>query len=57
VFIGQEMTLRAWVTRSQPPLHLLEAELRQEGCIKAIASAKFVQRNEKNNCRHDAGGE
>ena len=57
VLIGQEMTLRAWITRSQPPLHLLEAELKQEGCIKAIASAKFMERNEKNNCRHDAGRE
>jgi acyl-coenzyme A thioesterase PaaI-like protein len=57
VLIGQEMTLRAWITRSQPPLHLLEAELKQEDCIKAIASAKFMERNEKNNCRHDAGRE
>jgi len=57
VFIGQEMTIRAWITRSQPPLHLLEAELKQEGCIKAIASAKFMERNERNNCPHDAGRE
>ena len=57
VFIGQQMTIRARVTRSQPPLHLLEAELKQEGCIKATASAKFIERNERNNCRHDAGRE
>jgi uncharacterized protein (TIGR00369 family) len=57
VFTGQEMIIRAWITRSLSPLHLLEAELKQEGCIKAIASAKFMERNEKNNCRHDAGRE
>src|ERR1035437_7630859 len=55
VLIGQEMTLRAWITRSQPPLHLLEAELKQEDCIKAIASAKFMERNERANCRHHPG--
>jgi uncharacterized protein (TIGR00369 family) len=57
VFIGQEMTIRAWITRSQPPLHLLEAELKQGRCIKAIASAKFMERNERNNCRHHTGRE
>lgn len=57
VFTGQEMLIRAWITRSQPPLHLLEADLKQEGCIKATASAKFMERNERDNCRHDAGGE
>ena len=57
VVIGQEMLIRAWITRSQPPLHLLEAELKQGGCIKAIASAKFMERNERDNCRHDAGRE
>lgn len=57
IFIGQEVLIRAWITRSQPPLHLLEAELKQEGCIKAIASAKFMEPNGKDNCRHDAGRE
>jgi len=57
VLVGQEMIIRAWITDSQPPLHLLEAELKQEGCIKAIASAKFMERNERDNCRHDAGRE
>jgi len=55
VFIGQEMLIRAWITRSQPPLHLLEAELQQGGCVKAIASAKFMERNERDNCRHHTG--
>ena len=57
VVIGQEMLLRAWITRSQAPLHLLEAELKQEGCIKATASAKFVERNERDNHSHHAGRE
>jgi acyl-coenzyme A thioesterase PaaI-like protein len=57
VIIGQGMLLRAWITWSQPPLHLLEAELKQEGCIKAIASAKFVERNERDNCSHHTGRE
>jgi acyl-coenzyme A thioesterase PaaI-like protein len=57
VLIGQEISVRAWITESEPPLHHLEAELKQEGCIKAIASAKFMERDESNTCRHDAGRE
>ena len=57
VIIGEEMLLRAWITRSQPPLHLLEAELKQEGCVKATASAKFVERNGTHNCSHNPGRE
>jgi uncharacterized protein (TIGR00369 family) len=57
VFIGQEMTIRAWITRSQPPLHLVEAELKQEGCAKAIASAKFFEINEERDRRHHPGRE
>ena len=43
VLIGHEMIIRAWIKSSQAPLHLLEAELKQEGCAKAIASAKFME--------------
>ena len=50
--IGQEMIIRAWIARSQPPLHLLEAELRQEGCVKVIASAKFLEPNARADCNH-----
>ena len=57
VVIGQEMLISAWIMRSLSHLHLLEAELKQEGCIKATASAKFVERNERDNCRHHSGGE
>ena len=55
IFIGQEVLIRAWITRSQAPLHLLEAELKQEGCVKAIASAKFFERNERTNHSHHPG--
>lgn len=57
VFTGQEMIIRAWIKRSLPPLHLLEAELKQEGCIKAIASAKFMERNERADHSHHPGRE
>jgi acyl-coenzyme A thioesterase PaaI-like protein len=46
VIIGPEMQVRAWIRRSLGRLHLLEAELKQEGCIRATASAKFVERAE-----------
>ncbi len=52
VLIGPEMTIRAWITESKPPLHLLEAELAQEGCIKAVASAKFFESNERADHSH-----
>lgn len=46
VVVGEEMFIRAWVTGSQPPLHQLQAELKQEGCVKAFATAKFIERHE-----------
>jgi acyl-coenzyme A thioesterase PaaI-like protein len=55
VVIGEEMLIRAWITRSHSPLHVLEAELKQHGCLRATASAKFVERNERNGHRHHAG--
>jgi uncharacterized protein (TIGR00369 family) len=57
VLTGHEMFIRAWITRSQAPLHLLEAELKQEGCVKAIASAKFFERNETDDRSHHTGRE
>ena len=44
VMIGEEMHIRAWITRSAPPLHLLAAELRQGNRLKAAATAKFMER-------------
>ncbi|MGB7769436.1 MAG: PaaI family thioesterase [Verrucomicrobiia bacterium] len=44
VVIGEEMRIRAWIERSLPPLHSLVAELKQGDCVKAAATAKFVER-------------
>lgn len=57
VLIGHDITIRAWITRSQPPLHLLEAELKQEAYAKAIALAKFIDRNERTDHHHHPGRE
>jgi acyl-coenzyme A thioesterase PaaI-like protein len=57
VVIGTEMRIRGWITQPHPPLYLLEAELEQEGCIRATASAKFVECNGRHNCSHDADRE
>jgi uncharacterized protein (TIGR00369 family) len=45
--IGKEMRLRAWITRSAPPLHLLAAELKQGNHVGAAATAKFMERHER----------
>ena len=55
VAIGCEMIVRAWMEKPYPPLYFMQAELKQEGCVKAVASAKFMERNERNNSPHDAG--
>lgn len=44
VQIGEEMSVRAWIKRSLPPLHVLIAELKQGGRVKAVATAKFMER-------------
>lgn len=46
VAIGPEISLRAWIEQRHPPLYIMGAELLQEGCVKATASAKFMERNE-----------
>ena len=57
VIVGPEMQVRAWIARSFGRLHLLEAELKQEGCIRATACAKFVECNERADHRHRLGRE
>jgi hypothetical protein len=37
--------VRAWVDRSHGRLHVLGADLRQDGLVKAVASAKFMDVN------------
>lgn len=44
VQIGEEMSVRAWIKYSAAPLHLLAAELKQGGRVKAAATAKFMER-------------
>ncbi len=44
VVIGEEMSIRAWIKRSLPPLHLMAAALKQGDCVKATATAKFMER-------------
>lgn len=46
VVIGEEMFIHARVTQSGSQLHLLQAELKQSGCVKAFATAKFMERHE-----------
>lgn len=46
VQVGQPLTVRARLTQSAPPLHLLEAELEQEGCVAAAARGKFMECHE-----------
>ena len=46
VVIHQSATVRAWIERSSPPLHLLKAEIRQDEHAKATASGKFMERAE-----------
>ena len=40
------LTVRAWVTRSRPPLHHLRAELRQGGQVRATALGLFFEPHE-----------
>lgn len=54
VVIGEEMLIRAWIAQSASPLYVLEAELKQGDCVKATASAKFVERNEPDNYSYHA---
>ena len=45
VVIGEEMLHSRLDQRSSPPLHLLAAELKQGDCVKAAATAKFMERS------------
>ena len=43
VAIGRPARVRAWLERDLGPLYLLQAELVQDGVVKAAASAKFIE--------------
>ena len=44
VVTSHAATVRAWVERSSPPLHLLRAEVVQDQQLKATAHGKFMER-------------
>ena len=43
----QSVTVRAWITRSSSKLHLLKAEISQNGQVMATATGKFVRIEEE----------
>jgi acyl-coenzyme A thioesterase PaaI-like protein len=46
VAVTQPLLVRAWRTDSRGPLHLLRAELRQNGKLSVTAIGKFMQFDE-----------
>lgn len=44
VAIGKACLVHGWLERASPPLFYLRAELRQDGRVRARASAKFMLR-------------
>lgn len=48
VSVGESITVRAWIESCSYRLHCLRAELTQTGRVKAIATAKFMERHEHN---------
>ena len=43
VLVGGETLIRGWLIRATVPLFHLQAELTQGGCVKALATGKFIQ--------------
>lgn len=43
VRVGDTAVVRAWLTRSRPPLFMLEAEVIQNKTVRARAAAKFMR--------------
>jgi len=43
VVIGEPATVRAWIDRSRPRLHVLKAEVVQNQQVKATAVGKFME--------------
>jgi acyl-coenzyme A thioesterase PaaI-like protein len=43
VLVGRRATVRAWLKRSRGRLHVLAAELEQDGQVKAVASGRFLE--------------
>lgn len=49
---GKPVTVRAWIERCSPPLHVLKAEVVQDGQIKATARGKFMDQGQIVKQRH-----
>jgi acyl-CoA thioesterase FadM len=47
VVIDHQSYVKAWVEKSYPPLHLLRAELFQDGKVLVTASGKFMEHCEE----------
>ncbi|MFO7691514.1 MAG: PaaI family thioesterase [Vicinamibacterales bacterium] len=43
IVVGREARVRAWRERTRGRLHVLGADLRQDGRVKAVATAKFLE--------------
>lgn len=46
VITGQMASVRAWITRSTPPIYELKAEIVQEGQVKTTATGKFMEQSQ-----------
>lgn len=46
VLIDRVAIVRAWIDQSLFPFHILQAELVQDGSVKAKATGKFVERSQ-----------
>lgn len=44
ITVSRPLLVKARITRSQPPLHVVEAEIVQDDQVKARASGKFMKR-------------
>jgi acyl-coenzyme A thioesterase PaaI-like protein len=44
VVTGRPATVRGWLERSRGRLHVTAAEITQDGAVKAVARAKFLER-------------
>jgi acyl-coenzyme A thioesterase PaaI-like protein len=43
VLVGRDARIRAWHERTHGRLHVLGADLRQDGRVKVVATAKFLE--------------
>ena len=53
ISLHADLVVRAHITRSQAPLHIVEAEIVQDGQVKAKATGKFMERADT--CGADRG--